>query len=74
MVLQLEQYQCQLRFQTLIQPTLAYPAALIAKGPAVPFSAGGPIVTSGPQLPGYTLLPGKGLFSFGRFNCSQSLR
>lgn len=26
------------------------------------------------QVPGYTLLPGRGLFSFGRYNCSESLR
>ncbi|EFN56522.1 hypothetical protein CHLNCDRAFT_144136 [Chlorella variabilis] len=65
---------CELRFQELVQPMLGFPAALIAKGPNVPFSAGGPIVTSAPQVPGYTLLPGRGLFSFGRYNCSESLR
>lgn len=41
---------CGLRFQELVQPAVAYPAALIAKGPNVPFSAGGPIVTSAPQV------------------------
>ena len=41
---------CELRFQELVQPMLGFPAALIAKGPNVPFSAGGPIVTSAPQV------------------------
>lgn len=34
----------------LLLQSVAYPAALIAKGPDVPFMSGGPIMTSGPQV------------------------
>ena len=107
---------------------VGYPAALIAKGPGVPFQADGPFMALGPQVrdaatplrcrlrhggcggkfqpgrlgvvmragscqhacpspglphtvllpslqvPGYTLMVGKGLFTAGRFNCSGTLR
>ncbi|PRW39133.1 cytochrome P450 chloroplastic isoform C [Chlorella sorokiniana] len=72
--LELPQGGCELRFQDLISPSVGYPAALIAKGPGVPFQAGGPFMSSGPQVPGYMLMVGKGLFTAGRFNCSGTLR
>ena len=36
--------------QDLIEPGMAYPAALLAKGPEVPFTAGGPLMTAGPRV------------------------
>jgi len=35
---------------TLPLQSVGYPAALIAKGPAVPFQAGGPFMSTGPQV------------------------
>ena len=51
-----------------------YPPSTLAHGPSVPFTAGFPIVVEGPQLPGFTLFVGVGLFSYGRYNCTGTRR
>lgn len=65
----------ELRWQPLSAPAVGWPLALLAKGPAAGnFSAGSPLGVWAPPLPGYTRLLGRGLFTHGRVNCSDSLR
>jgi hypothetical protein len=64
----------QLRHQELSAPQNGWPLSVLAKGPDVAFTAGSPIVAWGPEIPGFTRLIGRGLFTHGRFNCTGSLR
>lgn len=65
----------ELRWQPLSAPAIGWPLALLAKGPAAGnFSAGSPLGVWAGQLPGFTRLLGRGLFTHGRVNCSDSLR
>lgn len=62
----------ELLYSETVGPPLWFPPAVIAKGPAVPFIGGAPLVLSAPPLPGYSELPGTNQFAFtgGSFNCS----
>ena len=63
--------QCELRWQRLAAPALIAPPFLLANGPGVGFRCGSPLYYAAPQLPGFLAYPGRGIFNFGRFNCSQ---
>ncbi|KAL4431038.1 hypothetical protein ABPG75_006294 [Micractinium tetrahymenae] len=65
--------ECELRWQPLSVPSMGWPPNLLAKDPAVPFYAGAPISVWGPLQPGYERHLGFGLFTYGRYNCSDSL-
>lgn len=64
----------ELRFQSLVAPELGWPPALLAKGPGVPFVSGTPIVTVGPEVPGYRRLLGSGLFGQRGYPCAESIK
>lgn len=65
----------QLLFQELAAPGNAWPLAVMAKGEAAGgFTAGSPLTAWGPPLSGFDRLVGRGLFTYGRYNCSGSLR
>ena len=55
---------------------MAFGMALLvtAKGAGVPFSGGGPLSFWPQPLPGYDVLPGRGLFAYGRYACPSSVR
>lgn len=72
--LQLQQRQCELRYQSLARPDAGWPPILLARGPGVPLVAGAPMAIWGPQLPEYDLLPGRLMFGYGAFNCSDSIQ
>ncbi|PRW33664.1 serine threonine- kinase receptor R831 [Chlorella sorokiniana] len=70
----LQQYQCELRFQSLVAPKLGWPPALLGKGPHIPFVSGSPLMTVAPPLPGYKRLLGSGLFGQRGYTCPESLK
>lgn len=65
--------ECELRWQPLSVPSMGWPPNLLAKDPAVPVYAGAPISVWGPPQPGYQRYLGFGLFTYGRYNCTDSL-
>lgn len=50
------------------------PLIVMAKGPGVQFTGGGPLALWPPDLPGYTALRGRALYVAGRYACEGSLR
>ena len=53
---------------------LGWPPALLAKGADTPFTAGAPLLVWGPEVAGYTRLPGRGLWTHGNYPCDGSLK
>lgn len=64
----------QLRYQELAAPEVGTPPVLLAKGAAVPFTAGAPIAVWAPTQPGFQRFVGRSLFAWGQYACEGSLR
>lgn len=64
----------QLRYQELAVPEIGTPPVLLAKGQAVPFTAGAPISVWAPEQPGFQRYVGRSLFAWGQYLCEGSLR
>lgn len=64
----------QLRYQELAIPEVGSPPVLLAKGPAVPFTAGAPISVWAPEQPGFQRFVGRSNFAWGHYPCEGSLR
>ncbi|PRW57729.1 Serine threonine- kinase CTR1 [Chlorella sorokiniana] len=72
--LRLSYRQCQLRYAFLSNITYGAPLIVGAKGNASEFTCGAPLSFAAPDLPGFTRMPGRGLFLYGNYNCTPSLR
>ena len=64
----------ELRFQPLSDVADGLPSALLASGPGVPFTAGAPITSWAPEVPGYHRALGEALVVNGAYECDGSLR
>jgi hypothetical protein len=64
----------ELRFQELATLQVGWPPAVLSKGVDVPFTCGAPLSVWGPELAGYTRLPGRGVWTFGNYMCPNSLK
>ncbi len=63
-----------MRYQELAAPEVGIPPVLLAKGAAVPFTAGAPIAVWAPTQPGFQRFVGRSLFAWGQYACEGSLR
>ena len=66
----------ELRYNRLSSPETGYnPTSSLPPGaPPAPFTAGFPLAVEGPQLEGYSLLPGRTLYTHGQYNCTGTIR
>lgn len=64
----------ELRFQQLVVPAQGWPPSLTAKGLGVPFTAGSPLASVGPQQPGFSRGLGQDLFGQRGFLCEGSIK
>ena len=70
----LQQGDCELRFQALVEPAYGWPPSLISKGPGVAFTGGSPIAVTGPEVPGFSRYLATGLWGQPGFACNGTLK